>query len=202
MAPHLLAFLQGESMEIAQTHEARTKQTIGGVVADFELPSIQGGSRGLSAILEGKSGAVIVFWSETCSHCMRYDRYLNEFPERWSQLGFAAIASRSGESPERIRASADERRLVFPILYDSGGVVARQWFVQQTPRVFLIDTVRHLLYRGAIDNFKYPADPQYQPYLEPAIDAFLAGKPIERTETASFGCAVESIYYDLPKPLP
>ena len=58
-----------------------------------------------------------------------------------------------------------------------------------------------LLYRGAIDNYKYPSDPEHQPYLEPAIEDLLAGRPIGRPETASFGCPVESVYYDLPKPL-
>ena len=69
------------------------------------------------------------------------------------------------------------------------------------PRVFLLDSSRKLLYRGAIDNFKYPQDPQYDAYLEPAIAAFMAGRPVERTETASFGCAISSVYYILPKVL-
>jgi len=65
----------------------------------------------------------------------------------------------------------------------------------------LIDSGLRLLYRGAIDNFRYPSDPEYQAYLQPAVEAFLAGKPVARAETASFGCAVQSVYYQLPKPL-
>ena len=112
-----------------------------------------------------------------------------------------AVASRHGEAAEQIRATAAARHLTFPILHDASGMVARQWFTQQTPRVFLLNPQLNLLYRGAIDNFKYPDDSDYQAYLEPAIDAFLAGRPIERAETASFGCAVQSVYYILPKPL-
>ncbi len=48
---------------------------------------------------------------------------------------------------------------------------------EQTPRVFLIDGERSLLYRGAIDNFKYPGDPEYLSYLEPAIVAPRGLKP-------------------------
>jgi hypothetical protein len=77
----------------------------------------------------------------------------------------------------------------------------RQWYTQQTPRAFLIDADRNLLYRGAIDNFTFPEDSGYHAYLEPAIASFLAGKPIVRNETASFGCAIQSVYYILPKPL-
>lgn len=178
-----------------------SKQKIGSSVPEIELPNIKGGPGTLSSFLEGKKGAVVVFWSETCSHCIRYDSYLNGFVARHNDLGMFAVASRQGENPDQIRATATKRNLAFPILYDSGGSVAAQWFTQQTPRVFLVDPARRLLYRGAIDNFKYPEDPEYQGYLEPAIEAFLAGKPIERSETASFGCAIQSVYYILPKPL-
>ena len=112
-----------------------------------------------------------------------------------------AVASRQGENLQQIRATAAARKIQFTILYDSGGTVAREWYTQQTPRVFLINADGNLLYRGAIDNFKYPEDPDHVPYLEPAVESFLAGKPIERTETASFGCAIESVYYVLPKAL-
>ncbi len=177
------------------------KQAIGGIVPEIELPSIHGDPRTLSSYLEGKKGVVVVFWSETCSHCIRYDSYLNGFGDSHPELGMFAVASRQGEYAGEIRSTAARRNLTFPILYDSGGNTAAQWFTQQTPRVFLVDASRRLLYRGAIDNFKYPEDPEYLGYLEPAISAFLAGKPIERTETASFGCAIQSVYYILPKPL-
>ena len=177
------------------------KQEIGGVVPEIELPSLGGGTRTLSSFLEGKKGLVVVFWSEACSHCIRYDQYLNSFAERHPEIGMFAVASRVGENFEQIGKTAADRGLQFPILHDTGGNIAKQWFTQQTPRVFLIDSGLRLLYRGAIDNFKYPEDTEFQAYLEPAIAAFLSGKPIERTETASFGCAIQSVYYILPKPL-
>ena len=55
--------------------------------------------------------------------------------------------------------------------------------------------------KTTVDNFKLPGDPSYVAYLEPAIADFLSGQPIRQTETASFGCAIKSIYYILPRPL-
>ena len=81
------------------------------------------------------------------------------------------------------------------------GTVARQWFTQQTPRAFLIDSGRKLLYRGAIDNCKYPEDFEYLAYLDPAIASLPAGAPGARAHTASFGCRIQSVYYLLPKPM-
>ncbi len=180
----------------------RQKQEIGLPVADFVLPLISGeGERSLGDFLPGKRASVVLFWSGVCSHCLRYDDYLNRFAERHPEVGLVAVASRQGETASQIRATAGERKLIFPLLHDALGAVARQWYTQQTPRAFLIDAERNLLYRGAIDNFTYPEDSGYQAYLEPAIASFLAGEPIARKETASFGCAIQSVYYILPKPL-
>ena len=73
-----------------------------------------------------------------------------------------AVASRHGETWNPSRAAVAERRLTFPMLHDPGGKVAAEWCTQQTPRAFLMDAQRTLLYRGAIDNFKYPEDPEYR----------------------------------------
>jgi len=176
-------------------------QEVGCTVDDFQLQDIQGGERSLSAFLSGKKGAAVIFWSGVCAHCIRYDEYLNSFQLRHPGLALVAVASRNGETPEQIRKTRAQRGLEFPILHDAGGAVARQWFTQQTPRAFLIDGDRTLLYRGAIDNYKYPGDPELVEYLEPAIAQFLSGRPVARPETASFGCAIESVYYILPTTL-
>jgi peroxiredoxin len=185
-------------------------------VPDFTLPAIDVGTRTLAWFLEpdGIRGAVVVFWSGVCSHCARYDDYLRAFPGRHPELALVAVASRQGETAADLRRVAAERRLPFPVLHDADRAVAAAWRVAQTPRAFLIagggdgggqgggeGVGPRLLYRGAIDNFKYPEDPAYEAYLEPAIAAFLAGRPVPRAESPSFGCPVESVYYTLPGPL-
>lgn len=176
-------------------------QELGGVVDDFTLQRVTGGEHSLSASLAGKRGAVVIFWSGVCAHCIRYDPYVNSFEQRHPELAQVIVASRYGETPDQIRKTCAERGLTVPILHDPGGLVAKQWFTQQTPRAFLLDANRALLYRGAIDNYKYPGDPQHIDYLEPAIAEFLSGQPVQRAETASFGCAIQSVYYLLPKNL-
>jgi len=177
-------------------------QEIGSVLDDFALPDVASGRQArLADAMSGKRGAVVLFWSGICSHCVRYDGYFNGFQKRYPEIALLAVASRHGETPGLVRSAMEKRDLIFPILYDEGGNTARAWFTQQTPRVFLVDGSRKLFYRGAIDNFKYPADPQYEPYLDPAINAYLSGLPVPKPETASFGCAIMSVYYILPKAL-
>ncbi len=167
---------------------------------DFALPLLDGGSLSLQTSLAGRKAAVVVFWSGICSHCRRYDSYLNQLPEQYSGVGLLAVASRQNESAEILYAAVAERGLRFPMVHDAERAVANAWLVQQTPRVFLLDSERRLIYRGAIDNFKYPEDADYIGYLNAAIAAFLAGKAPPRADTPSFGCPVKSVYYTLPKP--
>ena len=178
------------------------KQRFGQALEDFSLSEVRTGAKlTLSQMLTGKKGAVVAFWSGVCSHCVRYDPYLNDFQSRHPEFALIAVASRHGETLDSIQATITERSLNFPMVHDPGGKTAAAWCTQQTPRVFLMDPQRNLLYRGAIDNFKYPEDPEYIGYLEPAIDQFLKGEPITRTETASYGCAIQSVYYILPRAL-
>jgi len=182
-------------------------EELGHSLPDFTLPAIDGGVRSLASFLEpaGIRGGVVVFWSGVCSHCARYDGYLRDFPGCHPELALVGVASRQGETAADLRRVMTERRLGFPLLHDAGRAVAAEWRVAQTPRVFLVarggNGGLRLLYRGAIDNFKYPEDPAYEAYLEPAIEAFLAGRPVPRIESPSFGCPVESVYYTLPGPL-
>jgi peroxiredoxin len=176
------------------------RQKVGDCMPDFTLPLIDGASLSLRSFLVDRKAAAVVFWSGICSHCRRYDGYLNRLPERYSGVGLLAVASRQNEPAELLRAAVIERGLRFPVVHDAERAVADAWLVQQTPRVFLLDLERRLIYRGAIDNFKYPKDPDYVGYLNAAIEAFLAGKAPPRADTPSFGCPVKSVYYSLPRP--
>jgi thiol-disulfide isomerase/thioredoxin len=183
--------------------EVRVEQRIGSTLPNVTLASVVAPQTTWSLhdhAAKGR-GAVIVFWSSVCSHCARYDEYLSRFSQKHPELAFAAIASRQNETPDEIRKALDTRKLTFITLYDTGMAVARELFTQQTPRAFLVDAESRLLYRGAIDNFKYPEDNEYEAYLEPAIEQMLAGKPIARPEVPSFGCAIQSVYYTIPRPL-
>lgn len=177
-------------------------QHIGEVMPGFRLPLLNSSKdQSLDELLKDRRGALLVFWSGSCAHCVRYDEFFNHFPNRHPQLGFAAIASRINETSEQMISAVHNRRLSFPILRDEGARIARLWFSQQTPRCYLLDSGGRLLYRGAIDNFKLPADPGYLEYLEPAVAQFLRGEPIARADTPSFGCAIETVYYQLPRQL-
>lgn len=159
---------------------------------DFGLANIDGEEVTLQAVLTGKKGAVVVFWSSICSHCSHYDGYLNGFTARHPEIGIVAVASRRRETASQLRTNAMKRRLTFPILHDPTGKVAKRWFALQTPLVFLLDPNHVLLYRGAIDNSNFPRGCDKAAYLETAIGEFLAARPVTRHEIANFGSAIDN----------
>ena len=181
----------------------RAEQPIGSVLPDVALSPVgaPGDAWRLHERAARAKGAALVFWSGVCSHCERYDEYFRSFTARHPDIAFAAIASRQTETPEHVQAALHKRRLEFTTLYDPGSAVARSLFTQHTPRVFLVDRECRLVYRGAIDNFKYPDDTDYESYLEPAIASLLDGRPVVRADTPSFGCSIVSVYYTIQRPL-
>src|SRR5437867_5967577 len=105
------------------------KQGLGAAVDDFQLATINGEKTSLEAFLNSNKGVAVVFWSGICSHCVRYDQYLNTFAGQHPELGLLAVASRQGETLDRIRASVAQRKLTFPSLPIAAGSLPprRSW---------------------------------------------------------------------------
>jgi thiol-disulfide isomerase/thioredoxin len=174
-------------------------QPFGSAIPNLELPDLSGEFRSIDSFLTRRRAGVIVVWSCVCSHCARYDGYLNNLERRYPGVALVAIAARERETLSDIRGAAAARLLTFPILYSGDGTAARGLAANHTPRAYLVDEARQLLYRGPIDNFKYPEDPDHIGYLDQALAAYLRGLPVACQEKPGFGCATSSVYYRLPE---
>jgi peroxiredoxin len=78
-------------------------------------------------------------------------------------------------------------------LDDSSGAIGHLYGMKTTPDMYVINKDGTLVYQGAIDD---KPDPQHDPktarnYVREAVDDLLAGKPIEVTQTKSYGCGVK-----------
>jgi peroxiredoxin len=80
------------------------------------------------------------------------------------------------------------------VLLDPAGDVGRLYEAKTTPQMFVLDTEGRIVYRGAIDD-KPTADQAdiagAKNYVTEALDAVLAGKPVETAETKPYGCSVK-----------
>lgn len=80
------------------------------------------------------------------------------------------------------------------VLLDESGDVGRAYGARNTPQFVIIDPEGRIAYQGAIDD-RRSANPDdiagARNYVEEALDALLAGRPVEVAETAPYGCTVK-----------
>ena len=78
-------------------------------------------------------------------------------------------------------------------LLDPKGVIGHLYDARTTPHIFIIDPQGKLVYQGAIDNQPTP-DPASlkgaDNYLNDALNAAMADKPVAVAVTKPYGCAV------------
>ena len=78
-------------------------------------------------------------------------------------------------------------------LLDPTGTIGRLYDARTTPHIFVVDPAGKLIYQGAIDNQPTP-DPASlkvaDNYLNDALNASMAGKPVAVAVTKPYGCSV------------
>jgi peroxiredoxin len=165
-------------------------------VAAFSLPDAAGKDWSFKDAAGGKTKAVVVFFLGTeCPVNNAFMPRLGELHKAYADKGvaFVAINSNSHDTPVRVATHAAEHKLPFPILKDSGNVVADQFGARRTPEAFVLYPAGTILYQGRIDDqfgVGYRRTAPTRRDLALAIDAVLAGKPVEQPLTAVEGCII------------
>ena len=79
-------------------------------------------------------------------------------------------------------------------LLDPTGAIGHLYDARTTPHIFVIDPTGKLVYQGAIDDKPSPDQSTLQGadnYLNDALNAAMAGKPIAVAVTKPYGCSVK-----------
>ena len=167
--------------------------SIGAVVPDFKLPDADGKEHSLAS-LKGKSGTVIIFIATQCPVSNAYNARMQKLAEEYRAKGVNVVGINSNvkELAPEVKQHAADKGLTFTILKDAGNVVADSLQAQVTPEAYFLDAAGKLVYRGRIDNSRN-GDSITSSELRDAIDATLAGKPVEKTEVKAFGCSIKRV---------
>ena len=168
-----------------------TPPALGAVVPDFTLPDADGHEHTLAS-LKGKGGTVLIFIATRCPVSNGYNARMEKLAEDYAARGVnvVGINANSTEPIEEVKQHAKEKGLTFTILKDKGNVIADRFDAQVTPEAYLLDAAGKLVYHGPIDNSRNPENVTSN-YLRDAIEAVLAGKPVQKSEAKAFGCTIK-----------
>lgn len=162
------------------------------------LNTINGETTTLQAA-KGENGTVIIF---SCNHCP-YVKYLNsaivEIAKIYQakKIGFMMISSNDvikypADSPDLMHETAVTEGYIFPYLYDETQAVARAYDAACTPDFYVFDAALRLGYRGRFDGARPNNDiPITGADLRAALNALLAGEPINEKQYPSAGCSIK-----------
>ena len=145
------------------------------------------------ADLEDVDVIVQVFTCNGCPVAKAYEQRLVELQKAYEDKGVRVVAINvnNGEREElpAMKERAEEQEFNFAYLDDPSQESARAFGALVTPHVFVLDKDRKVAYIGAIDDNQDPEKVEVH-YVRDAIDALLAGRAPEVTESKAFGCGI------------
>lgn len=173
--------------------------TIGDTVADFKLKNVDGKMVSLADFKNAK-GAIVIFDCNTCPYSKAYNDRIVGLAKKYSAtFPVVAINSNSpevspGDSYDEMVKYAKAKGYDFPYLFDETQEVARNYGATNTPHVYVLKKdagVYKVAYIGAIDNNTKDATAADKKYVEEAVDALVAGKPVPTEKTKAIGCTIK-----------
>ena len=183
--------------------------TIGSAAPDFCLPGVDGQTH----CLKDYAASKILFIAFICDHCptsQLYETRVKQIADDYKDRGVAVVAIQPnnpnavrldemgytdvGDSFEEMQIRAEYRHFSFPYLYDGEDQkISNLYGPTATPHVFIFDAGRKLRYEGRVDNNPREALVT-QRDARLALDALLAGKPVEVAKTPAVGCSTKWLY--------
>jgi len=173
---------------------------VGDTVKDFSLKGTQGKNVSLSDF-KNEKGVILVFDCNTCPVSKMYNERIMELSKKYKAKGFPLVAVNAndpgmspGDSFDEMVSVAKKKGYDFPYLVDETQLVAKAFGATNTPHVFVLKREGSdfkVAYVGAIDNNSKDASSASKKYVEDAIEALLAGKPIPTEKTKAIGCSIK-----------
>lgn len=146
---------------------------------------------------------VVHFQSTTCPWERAYQPYLNQTAAKFAktehdgktvEVVFLGINANKSESMDNVKAKLKEEDVPYVVTKDPGNKIADAYHATTTPHIFIIDARGVLRYKGGVE--KAPTGPggatkSEEQYLQPVLEALVAGKEPPVTQTKSIGCAIK-----------
>ncbi len=163
---------------------------LGSAVSNFEITDLQG-KRVQYADLKGNT-TVVIFIATKCPISNGYNERMKALYKEYAAKGahFIFINANNSEPAAEVAGHAKEHGFEFPVYKDPKNAVADRFGAQVTPEAYVMDAGGIIRYHGYIDDSLNESRIHNQG-LRRALDAVLAGKPVEQAETKAFGCTIK-----------
>lgn len=171
---------------------------LGAPAPSFELSDLDGAVHRL-ADHDGKI-RVLEWFNPGCPY-VKYahgEGPLRDQAKRVTEDGVVWMAINSGAPGKQghgidvNKAAVEEWSMGHPVLVDEDGAVGRAYGAITTPHMYVIDAEGTLVYRGAIDNAPFGRGTgTVKNFVDLALSAVKAGKPVETADTKPYGCSVK-----------
>lgn len=167
---------------------------VGDPAPDFKLKDLDGKEVSL-AQFRGKT--VVLEWNNpNCPFSRKHseEKTVVSLATAHPDVVFLAINSTNAThrdflQPEAYKKFNAEHGITYPALYDPSGTTGQAYGAKTTPHMFVIDKTGKLAYAGAIDSAQ-SGGPKVN-YIEQALAALAAGKPVDPASTKPYGCSVK-----------
>jgi peroxiredoxin len=185
-----LAVLAGIARLVPAGAETKAAKTI----KPFRLTDADGKGWSL-ADQKDRKAVVVLFLGTECPINNQYLPRLTELHKEFAakDVAFVAVNSNVHDTATRIAAHVKANAVPFPVLKDTGNVVADDFAARRTPEAFVVTPAGKVLYQGRIDDqigigFKRKAPTRRD--LALALDEALAGKAVSKPLTDVAGCII------------
>lgn len=181
---------------------ARTESTmleLGTEAPDFSLPDVVSGRQVTPGLYREKRALLVMFICRHCPYVRHVEAELARLGRDYEAAGLGIVAISANDpvaypddAPESLREMATSLAFTFPLCFDETQQVARAYAAACTPDFFLFDASRRLVYRGQLDDSRPNSGvPVTGRDLRAAIDAVLAGTPVDPRQRPSVGCNIK-----------
>lgn len=176
-----------------------TMLALGTPIPQFSLPDVVTERVISHQTFSGQKGTLIMFICRHCPYVVHVKDELARIGRDYDRqdLGIVAISSNDiqnypDDSPDRLKAMADELGLTFPLCYDESQETAKAFTAACTPDFFIFDRESRLVYRGQLDDSR-PGNgkPVTGKDLRVALDAVLGDQKVAIEQKPSAGCNIK-----------
>lgn len=172
---------------------------LGTTAPAFTLPDTVSGNMVTLADIKSNIATVVMFISNHCPFVQLLKNQFSAIAYEYQAKGvqFIAIGSNDIENypqdgPDKMREDAQQYGYPFPYLFDESQKVAKAYDAACTPDFYIFDADLKLAYRGQFDEARPGNDVEPSGEdLTSALDALVAGKPVDANQRPSLGCNIK-----------